>query len=208
MSLEAKCTNPLWSKAFQGAKWSGNQSVCQPSFLIHLITFTRFFWNLILHEDQATKTKKTLSKEGKPNWDYQSMFWKILSGVFFCKNFTLVRKCKIRWYALSMYKLIWNELFSKIKYRFSQGIKCMEFIEAHAKFYKIVWCCLEGRLWLIYHLFLFIGKLENQMQKIRATIKKGSFWWFLVTFLAKKSVPFNHCALTWQYWWQKIPRTK
>ena len=132
------------------------------------------------------------------------MFWKILSGVFFCKNFTLVRKCKIRWYALSMYKLIWNELFSKIKYRFSQGIKCMEFIEAHAKFYKIVWCCLEGRLWLIYHLFLFIGKLENQMQKLRATMKKEAlfydFWWH---FWPKKLVPFNHCALTWQYWWQK-----
>jgi hypothetical protein len=27
---EAKCTKPLWSKVFQGAKWSGKQNVCQP----------------------------------------------------------------------------------------------------------------------------------------------------------------------------------
>jgi len=48
------------------------------------------------------------------------------------------------------------------------------------------------------------SKLENQMQKLRATMKKEAlfydFWWH---FWPKKLVPFNHCALTWQYWWQK-----
>ena len=30
VSWEAKCSKSLWSKVFQGAKWSGKQSVCQP----------------------------------------------------------------------------------------------------------------------------------------------------------------------------------
>ena len=53
--------------------------------------------------------------------------------------------------------------------------------EAQNMFKIIIECGLEGRLWLTYPLFLFLGKLENPMQKLWATKKKEAlflwFWW-------------------------------
>ena len=76
----------------------------------------------------------------------------------------------------------------------------------------IIECGLEGRLWLTYPLFLFLGKLENPMQKLWATKKKEALFY---DFGDKSGHIFCQITATFQslcidvtILMTKIPRTK